>query len=92
MMSIPLKVKVIEASRQEFDEFATLLLYYLGKDGIGKLVYASVRCKIQLVEGLRANLLIGNNIMSSENFIIDIEKKTPLIWSYGDTIPISIRQ
>lgn len=78
--------------RHESNKFAALSLYFPGKDGAGKLVYASLRCEIHLVEGLRANLLIENDIMSPENFVIDIEKKTALIGSCEVTVPISARQ
>ena len=91
-MSTPLKVRGIGASRHESDEFTALSLYFPGKDGAGKLVYASLRCEIHLVEGLRANLLIGNDIILPENFVIDIEKKTTLIGSCGVIVPISARQ
>ena len=91
-MSFPLKVREIEVSRHESDKFAALSLYFSKKDGAGKLVYASLRCEIHLVEGLRANLLIGNDIMLPENFVIDIEKKTTLIESCRVTVPISARQ
>ena len=42
-MFIPLKVRGIGASKHESDEFAALFLYFPGKDGSGKLVYASLR-------------------------------------------------
>lgn len=91
-MSTPLKVRGIGALKHKSEEFTALFLYFPRKDGAGKLVYASVRCEIHLVGGLRANLLIGNDIMSPENFVIDIEKKSTLIRSCGVTIPISARQ
>ena len=77
-ISTPLKVREIKASKHESKEFATLSLYFPRKNGAGKLVYAFMRCEIHLVEGLRANLLIRNNIMSPENFVIDIEKRVLL--------------
>lgn len=80
-MSTSLKVKRIRALRYKSEEFAALFLYFPEKDGVGKLVYALLRCEIHLVEGLRANLLIKNDIMLSENFVINIKKKTTLIGS-----------
>ena len=77
--------------RHKSEEFAALSLYFSGKNDAEKLVYASVRCEIHLVEGLRANLLIGNDIILPENFVIDIEKKTTLIGSCKVIIPISVR-
>lgn len=91
-MSIPLKVGGIRASRYKCEKFAALFLYFLGTNDAGKLVYALLRCEIHLVKGLRPSLLIGNDIMSSENFVINIEKKTMLIGSCKVTVSISARQ
>lgn len=92
MISTPLKVKGIGFSKHKSEEFATLFSYFHGIDGTGKLVYASMRCEIHLVEGLQANLLFGYDIISQENFIIDIKKKSTLIGSCRVTILISDRQ
>lgn len=45
-----------------------------------------------MVEGLRANLLIGNNIISPKGFIIDIKKRNILIGSCKVIVPINARQ
>lgn len=59
---------------------------------MGQLVYASLTCEIHLFKGLRANLSIGNDIMSPEGFIIDDKKKSVFLRSCGVTIPIDARQ
>lgn len=74
-ISIPLKVRGIRASRHKSEKFVVLFLYFLRKNGAGKLVYTLLSCEIHLVEDLRANLLIRNDIMSPKNFIIDIKKR-----------------
>ncbi len=91
-MSTRLKVRGIRFSKHEFEEFAILFLYFLGKNDGGQQVYTSLSCEILLVESLRANLLIGNNSMSPEGFIIDVKRKSVFIGSCGVTIPIDIRQ
>lgn len=91
-MSTPLKVRRIRASKHESREFAALSLYFPGKNNTGQLVYASLTCEIHLVEDLKANLLIGNDIMSSEGFVIDVKGKSALIGSCGVTVPIDARQ
>ena len=90
-MSTPLKVRSIVASKHESSEFAVLSLYFPGKNNVGDLVYALLQYEIYLVEGLRANLLIGNNIISSEAMIINLGKKTALIDTYGVTININAK-
>lgn len=91
-MSILLKVRVIDASKYKFAEFAALSLYFLGKDNAGQLVYTALKCEIYLVKGLWANLLISNNILSPKGFVIDIGRKSALIGSCGVTITINAKQ
>ncbi len=91
-MSTLLKVRGIGASNHELGEFATLLLYFPGKINVGQLVYTSLTCEIHLIKDLRANLLIRNDIMSPEGFVIDAKGKKALIRIYKVTIPINARQ
>lgn len=91
-MSILLRVKGIKSFKHKSREFAALFLYFPGKDIVGQQVYAYLTCKIHLVKGLRASLLIGNNIMSPKNFIIDVNRKSVFIRSCKVTVPIDVRQ
>lgn len=91
-ISTPLKVRGIGASKHKSGEFTALCLYFPEKNNAGQLVYASLTCEIHLVEDLRANLLIGNNIMSLKGFVIDVKGKKALIGSCKVTIPIDARQ
>lgn len=91
-MSTPLKVRGIGASKHESSEFAALSLYFPGKNAVGNLVYAAFWCEIHLVEGLRANLLVGNDIMSPEAMVIDLGKKTAVIGACGVSIDVNARQ
>ena len=63
-MLTPLKVRSIGASKHELEKFAALLLYFPGRNNAGQQVYALLTCEIHLVEDLKANLLIANNIIS----------------------------
>lgn len=91
-MSTPLKVRGIRASKHKSREFAAISLYFPGKNNTGQLVYTSLTCEIHLVEDLKANLLIGNNIISPESFVIDVKGKNALIGSCGVTVPIDVKQ
>lgn len=91
-MSTLLRVKGIRSSKHELEEYAALFLYFPGKNDAGQQVYTSLTCEIHLVKGLKANLLIGNNIMSPKSFIIDVKRKSLFIGSYGVTVPIDARQ
>lgn len=91
-MSTSQKIREIEASKHKSREFAALLFYFSRRNNVGQLVYASLTFEIHLVENVRANLLIGNNIMSLKGFVIDIRGKNALIGSCGVTVPIDTRQ
>lgn len=91
-MSTLLKVRGIGASKHKSGKFATLLLYFLGKNNVGQLVYTSLTCEIYLVKDPKANLVIGNNIMFLKSFVIDIRGKNAFIKSCGVTITIDTRQ
>ena len=88
----PLKVRGIGASKHKSGEFAALSLYFPGRNNAGQQVYTSLTCEIYLVKDLRANLLIGNNIISPEGFVIDVKKRSVLIQSCGVTVPIDTKQ
>lgn len=90
-ISTPLKIRGIRVFKHESGEFATLFLYFLGRNNTCQQVYTSLTYKIHLIEGLRANLLIGNNIMSLEGFIIDVKNKSVFIGSCRVTVPIDVR-
>lgn len=92
IMSTPLKVGRIRASKHKSGEFAALSLYFPSKNNADQRVYASLTYKIHLVKGLRANLLIGNNIMSLKGFIIDVKRRSVFIESCGVSVPIDARQ
>lgn len=91
-MSTPLKVRGIGASKHKLRKFAALSLYFPGKNNTGQLVYTFLTCKIHLVKDLKANMLIDNNIMSPEGFVIDVKGKSALSRSCGVTVPIDARQ
>ena len=91
-MSTPLNVRGIGTSKHESAQFAALSLYFPGEDQAGQQVYASIRCELHLVDGLRANILVGNDILSPEGFAININKNRALIGSCGVTIPINAKQ
>ncbi len=56
------------------------------------MVYASIKCELYLVEGLRANILIGNNILAPEGFVINIGLGYAIVRSCGIKITIRARQ
>lgn len=92
IISTSLNVRGIRTSKHKSAQFAALFLYFPGKNETGQRVYASIKCELHLVNGLQANILVRNNILSSEGFMINLNKNRAFIGSYGVTIPINARQ
>lgn len=67
-------------------------MYFSSKNNASQQIYTSLTYEIHLVKGLKANLLISNDIISLKNFIIDIKKKSVFIKSCNITVPIDARQ
>lgn len=71
-MSTHLKFRGKEASKYKSVQFAQLFLFFSGKNNKEQKVYTSIRCELYLVEGLRANILMGNNILAPESFVLNV--------------------
>lgn len=91
-MSTPLKVKGIGSSRHESDGFALTALFFMEKDTVGRVVFARIDREMHLVDGLKANMLIGNDIIGPEEIAIDIAGQTAFISSCGVWISIDAKQ
>lgn len=91
-MTVLLKVRRIGSAKYDCDEFFSVPLYFLGRDKSKQLVYAQMDQELHLVDGLRANMLIGNNIIGLEQISINNAERTALVASCGVCIPISARQ
>lgn len=91
-ISTSLKVREIRVSRHESNQFAELSLFFPGENGEREMVYASIKCKLHLVQSLRANILTGNNILAPKDFVINIGLGHAVVRSCGIKITISVRQ
>ena len=91
-MSTPLKVRGIGTSKYKSVQFAEVALFLPGESSEGQRVYASIRCELHPVKGLRANILIGNNILAPESFVLNIGLGHTLVGSCGVMIAIRARQ
>ena len=90
-MPVPLKVRGIGTSKHKSKEFALIALYIPGLDQEGSEVYACIKCELHLVESLKANIIIGNNILCTEGFTINLASAFTHIPSCGVTIVINTR-
>lgn len=86
-----LKVRDIWALKYKSAQFTALSLYFPGENKAGQQMYAPMRCKLYLVDGLQANILVENNILSLKGFVINFNKNCALISSCKVTIPINTR-
>ena len=91
-MFTPLKVRGIKTLKHKSAQFAEVFLFLSGESNKGQKVYTSVRCQLHLVEALQANILIGNNILASEGFVLNVGLGHALIGSCGVKITIKSRQ
>lgn len=86
-----LKVKGIGSSRHELNEFVSLSLYFFGIESTNRPAYTYIHRELPIVEGLKANLLVRNNILATERVIIDLANKSVMISSCQVTIFVIAR-
>lgn len=91
-MSTSLKVRGIGTSKHKSAQFAEVSLFLSEESDKGQRVYASIRCELYLVEGLRANILIGNSILAPESFVLNVALGHALVESCKVKITIRARQ
>lgn len=56
------------------------------------LTYLYIWQKLHVINGLRANILIGNNLLGPEGVFINIAAKTAYIKSCGITVLLNVCQ
>lgn len=90
-MLTSLKVNNIDSTIHEFLKFIIILIYFskLTKNETFALVF--IIRKIHLIDDLKVKMLIKNDFLNSENFIIDIENKTITIESCNIEISLKIQ-
>ena len=91
-MLVLLKIRDIDASKQKAGNFALTTIYLPSIDKKSREVYVSINCKLHLVDGLKANMLMGNNVLCIEGFAINLSTSSTLIHSCGMKIDIDARQ
>lgn len=90
-MLVPLKIRGIGASRHNSKKFAIIAFYVPGLDQRGSEVYIYIQCKLYLIESLKANMLIGNNVLCIKGFTINFASASAHILSCGVTIVINTK-
>lgn len=88
-MATLLKVREIKSLNYKSDEFDSMYLYFPSINSRNHPIYAYIYRKLYLVKGLKANLLLGNDILAIEKVIINLASKTTVISSCQIMISIS---
>lgn len=91
-ISILLKVREIGASKHKSIQFVELFFFFPGENNKGQKVYVSLKCKLYLVKGLRANIFIRNNIFAPEGFIFELKLGHFFVGSCRVKITVRARQ
>lgn len=90
-MLVPLKISGISALRNKLGEFALKIFYFSNLDQQEEKIYAYIRYKVYLVDKLKANMLIGNNVLGMEGFFINLSIFLTYIRSCSIDIYISAK-
>ena len=94
-MASPLPVRGIGISKHETSEYVTVPIYLPGVQDTGpnsgSKALACIRRELHLVDNLRANMLVGNDILGPEEIVINIYQKKATVGSCGMTIEIDAR-
>lgn len=91
-MASPLRVRGVGSSQHETSEYLVTPCYFPGIDKHGNEVLACARREIHIVDGLRANMLIGNDFIGPEGISIDIANQKAYIGSCKTSITVTARQ
>lgn len=90
-MVTPLKVRDIETSRHESNEFVSMSFYFPDINSTNRPAYAHIHRELHLINGLKANLLVGNNILATERVVINLANKSAMISSCQVTIFVAAK-
>lgn len=88
---IPFKVKGIGAFKYKSNEFFLTTFYILGFDWGSSEVYIYIKNELHLVEDLKPNILIGNDILYIKYFSINFTNLSTHILEFKVSIKIAAR-
>ncbi len=89
-MATPLEVRGLGTTKHRSFEYAISDIYIPGWKNEQKVI-AHIRREIHLVDDLKANMLIGNDIIEPEGIVIDAKKREMHIGSCDITAKVEIK-
>lgn len=91
-MPVSLEVRGIGAFKHKLGHFTLTTFYIPSTNKKGCEVYASITCELYLVEGLKANMLIRNDVLCNKGFAINLYNSSAFIYSCGIRTNINAKQ
>lgn len=88
-MLVRLGVRGIGASKHMSEKFAFTIIYISSIDKNGRKIYVCINRKLHLIDGLKANILIGNNVLCIKSFAINRSTSSTFIYNWDIKIDIS---
>jgi hypothetical protein len=77
-MASPISVRGLGTSKHPSDEYAIVPMYFPGKDKDGNPVMAKITREVHLVDDLKANMLIGNDLIGPVEIAINVASKSAI--------------
>lgn len=91
VMLVFLKIKGIVTLKHELKDIVFTTIYILNINKESREVYISINYKLHLLDRLRANILVDNDMFCIESFAINFSTSSTLIHSCNMKININIR-
>lgn len=90
-MATSLKVRGIGTSKHETDKYVLELLYFPAIGNKGQRMIVCIYCELHIVDNLRANIFIENNIIGVKGMMINIAKEKAYISDCKAIVPITAK-
>ncbi len=90
-MASPAIVKGLGKAKHEVNRFVRTSIYLPGKTDIGEPVIGELTVDLHLVDDLKANILLGMDVVGPEDIDVITSKKHLYVGSCGMRMPIEIR-
>ena len=78
-MTVSLIVRDLDINKHQTNKYALIFIYIKDKDESNKTTRACFRKKIHIIDDLKTNMFIDNNIMKLKNINVSSSKKTAYI-------------
>lgn len=87
-IAFPISVRGLSTSCHQTDEYVLIPFYCPSVNKNGQKALACIRRELHIINNLRAKMLIGNDIISTEYIVIDVASHKATIRSCKIEVPI----